>query len=93
MANKYAHNFWQRFSPLSEIMNIFESILGSLKMILFEPIYIHLVLGFQHPPFQVSNKFRHDAWMIKQRQARPEPGMWQLTPAKQESRPEIQDVR
>ena len=29
-----------------------KGILGSLKMILFEPIWIHLVLGFEHPKFK-----------------------------------------
>ena len=66
-------------------------ILDSLKMILFDPIWIHLVLGFQQSPFQISLEFKHDGMMNEQSQARAELGLWQLTPTKQESRPEIQN--
>ena len=73
MTYKYVHHFWQRFSPLSEIMNIFKGILGLLKMILFEPIWIHLVLGFGQSPFQVSenlNMMQDDDAMTSKANAR-----------------------
>ena len=44
MTYKYVHHFWQRFLPLSEIMNIFKGILGLLKIILFEPIFFFNIL-------------------------------------------------
>ena len=63
MANNYAHDFWQRFSPLKKIMNIFKGHFGFLKKILFHPIEFFLVLGFNQSPFQISFKFKHDAHM------------------------------
>ena len=45
------------------MMNIFEGHLGSLKNILVEPGGFLFMLGFEHPPFQVHLKGKHDAHM------------------------------
>ena len=64
MAKKYAHHFWQRFSPLSEIMNIFKGHFGffekDFKLSLVE---FHLVLGFEHPHFnfQINLDMMHES--------------------------------
>ena len=49
-------------------------------------------LGFQQTSIQLS-EIRHDAWMLSYALLQTTLGLWQLTPTKQESRPEIQDVR
>ena len=49
--------------------------------------------GFENSPIQLSFEFKHEDMMIMQGQAKAKLGLWQLNPTKQESRPEIQDVR
>ena len=75
------------------MMNIFkghsEFIENIFRLNLFE---FHLMLGFEHPHFNFQknlNMMQQDANTRQYQKL----GMWQLTPTKQESRPEIQDVR
>ena len=70
------------------MMDFSWSHLGLLEVILFEPIWIYLVLGFGQSPFQVSenlNMMQDDDAMTSKAKL----GLWQLTPTKQKSRPEI----
>ena len=53
MSWKYIHHLWQRFSPLSEIMNIFKGHFGFFeKDFGLNLVEYHLVLGFEHPHFK-----------------------------------------
>ena len=75
MTYNYVQHFWQRFSPLSENMNISKGHSGLLKIFLLNLVKFHLVLGFQQSPFQISLEFKHDGMMNKQSQARAELGL------------------
>ena len=70
-------------------MNILKGYFEVIENILVEPIWIAFVLGFINPHFKFI-KFKHDDMNAYETNCNQTLGLWQLTPTKQESRPEIQ---
>ena len=63
-------------------LDLFEAILSSS--------FLKGFWGFENSSIQISFEFKHDAWMKMQLLQATILGLWQLTPTKQKSRPEIQ---
>ena len=53
-------------------------------------VILEVFWGFENSSIQVSFEFKHDAHMEASLVHYQKLGMWQLTPTKQKSRPEIQ---
>ena len=75
------------------MMNIFKGHFEFTKNIFrLNQFEFHLIVGFEHPHFKFQknlNMMQQDAHTRQYQKV----GMWQLTPTKQESHPEIQDAR
>ena len=77
--------------PLPNITNIIKAVLETLNAIsrVLLPYFELKFWGFNNPQFMFQ-KFKYDAWMKMQLSTNNILGLWQLTPTKQKSRPEIQ---
>ena len=72
----------------------FQTLTGTFSWACLKRFFLMLIIseGWEFPQFNlVEFKMMHGC--ICNDKQRPELGLWQLTPTKQESRPEIQDVR